>query len=62
MVECQFCGKEIPAPRMAKGQIIQKFCGPKCRWDYHNRNKLENFVKEMKALLEKYGYLRERKI
>lgn len=45
---------------MAKGQIIQKFCNDKCRWDYHNHKKFENFIKEMMALLKKYGYLRER--
>lgn len=55
MVRCLFCGKVIENPREYEGEIVQKFCSDKCRYDYHNRLKKEErvFAKETISLLRK---------
>jgi|GEM_PF-6855392 hypothetical protein len=61
---CPYCLKEIPAPRIQKGVIVQKFCNSRCRSSYHNAPKrkqnLDAFVGELKGLLEKMTDLLKR--
>jgi len=57
MVQCLFCGKELPEAKN-RNKVEKKFCGNRCRWDYHNRGKIEAFHEELMILMKKYGYLR----
>jgi transposase-like protein len=55
-IYCLFCGKEIINPKQFGREVIQKFCSKNCRFNWHNRRKLEPFTKELTSLLKKYGY------
>jgi ribosomal protein L24E len=58
-IQCLYCGKNIPNPRVGKGEILQRFCDKKCRWAYHDRRKTKShwkqFVSKLLRLLEEYG-------
>jgi hypothetical protein len=61
-VQCLSCGKDIPEPLKLNTGDIQRFCSDKCRWNYHNRKKLDNFMDEIRqsveAIMKKHGYIR----
>ena len=45
------CGEKIVNPRMAKGEIVQKFIDDKHRTRYHNKRKVR--IKDIPDLLER---------
>ena len=51
-IECRCgCGEIIENPRMAKGEIVQKFIDDKHRTRYHNKRKVR--IDEIPDLLER---------
>ena len=45
------CGEKIVNPRMAKGEIVQKFIDDKHRTRYHNKRKVR--IEDIPDLLER---------
>ena len=61
VIKCLFCKTEIENPRTFKGEIVQKFCKKKCRYDYHNRVHREErlFGREIISTYKKFSKLGE---
>ena len=50
-----------------RNKVEKKFCNDKCRWNFHNKTRIEAFAKElaevvtltMVDLLKKHGFIKE---
>jgi len=56
MVQCGFCGKDIPEGKN-RNKIEKRFCNDGCRRGFHKQKGFERFIGELTALLWKYRFL-----